>query len=120
MSVLVTGGGLRWIRYRFINEQQAGTAVADSYHAVSICKAGRTIEVVVGGGTGAAFRDGRAQREFQKSAGILFCATLRPLGPVMVRAKGDWIAPLRFEPASLLEPQLLKSRVCDSLCFFYL
>lgn len=73
-----------------------------------------------GGGTGAAFRDGRAHREFQKSAGILFCATLRPLGPVMVRAKGDWIAPLRFEPASLLEPQLLKSRVCDSLCFFYL
>lgn len=44
----MTGGGLRWIRYRFINEQQAGTAVADSYHAVSICKAGRTI----GGGGG--------------------------------------------------------------------
>ena len=37
MYVLVTGGGLRWIRYCFINEQQAGTV---SYRAVSICKPG--------------------------------------------------------------------------------
>lgn len=37
MSVLVTGGGLRWIRYCFINEQQAGTV---PYRVVSICKAG--------------------------------------------------------------------------------
>lgn len=36
------GGPLRWIRYRFINEHQAGTAVAISYRAVSICKAQRT------------------------------------------------------------------------------
>lgn len=73
-----------------------------------------------GGVTGAALRDGRAQREFQKSSGILFCEKVLPLGPAMLCAKGDWIPPLRLEPASLLEPRLLKSRVCDSLCFFYL
>lgn len=44
MSASVTEGGLRWIRYGFINEQQAGTAVAISYRVVSICKAGRTRE----------------------------------------------------------------------------
>lgn len=38
----MTEGGLRWIRYRFINEHQAGMAVAISYHVVSICKAQRT------------------------------------------------------------------------------
>lgn len=42
MSVLVTEGGLRWIRYGFINEHQAGMAVAISYRVVSICKAERT------------------------------------------------------------------------------
>lgn len=42
MSALVTEGGLRWIRYGFINEHQAGMAVAISYHVVSICKAKRT------------------------------------------------------------------------------
>lgn len=35
-------GGLRWIRYGFINEHQAGMAVAISYRVVSICKAERT------------------------------------------------------------------------------
>ena len=44
MSASVTEGGLRWIRYGFINEHQAGTAVAISYRVVSICKAGRTRE----------------------------------------------------------------------------
>ena len=39
MSALVTEGGLRWIRYGFINEHQAGMAAAISYHVVSICKA---------------------------------------------------------------------------------
>ena len=42
MSAVVTEGGLRWIRYGFINEHQAGMAVAISYHVVSICKAERT------------------------------------------------------------------------------
>lgn len=42
MSVLVTEGGLRWIRYGFINEHQAGMVVAISYRVVSICKAERT------------------------------------------------------------------------------
>lgn len=42
MSASVTEGGLRWIRYGFINEHQAGMAVAISYRVVSICKAERT------------------------------------------------------------------------------
>lgn len=42
MSALVTEGGLRWIRYGFINEHQAGMAAAISYHSVWICKAGGT------------------------------------------------------------------------------
>lgn len=39
---LVTEGGLRWIRYGFINERQDGMAASISYHIVSIRKAGRT------------------------------------------------------------------------------
>lgn len=69
----MTGGGLRWIRYRFINEQQAGTAVAVSYRAVSICKAGRTR----GGGGGWLEIEG-AQREFQKSVAASFSGKVLP------------------------------------------
>lgn len=39
---------------------------------------------------------------------------------MVVCAKADWNSLLQFEPASLLVPKLLKSRVCDILCFFYL
>lgn len=98
------GGPLRWIRYRFINEHQAGTAVAISYRAVSICKAERTRK---SWGEGKKTKKRRGERRKKKSPKI----------ETGTKKKGVFLSQLRycFEKVLPLGPECQLAFI-NSLC----